>query len=148
MPAQQKSQSISQSVVVAARPEQIFDLLADPRKHPELDGSGTVRGAVSGPERLQLGSRFGMRMRIGLPYLVRNTVVEFEENRRIAWRHFNRAVWRYELEPVDGGTRVTETWDYSTALSPRVAELLGFPKANRKGIAVTLEQLQKRFAAS
>src|SRR4051812_42150492 len=128
------SRAVSESVVVAAPPEQIFDLLANPQRHAELDGSGTVKGSVSGPDRLQLGSRFGMRMRLGAPYLIRNTVVEFEENRRIAWRHFSHHVWRYELEPVEDGTRVTETFDYSTALSPRALELLRFPQANRKGI--------------
>lgn len=140
------SRSISGSVVVAAEPNEVFDLLADPRRHPEIDGSGTVRGAVRGPQRLQLGSSFGMRMRIGLPYLIRNTVVEFEQNRRIAWRHFGKHVWRYELEPVAGGTRVTETFDWSTAAAPKLIELAGFPKSNSSGITATLERLRARFA--
>lgn len=146
MTTQQRGRSVSESVVVAAPPEEVFDLLADPRRHPEIDGSGTVRGAVRGPARLGLGSTFGMRMQIGLPYLVRNTVVEFEENRRIAWRHFGRHVWRYELEPVAGGTRVTETFDWSTAWSPKVVEVGGFPTSNAQGITATLERLRSRFA--
>lgn len=144
--ARQNARSVSGSVVVPAPPEQVFDLLADPRRHPELDGSGTVKGMIRGPQRLRLGSTFGMRMRLGLPYPIRNTVVEFDENRRIAWRHVGRHTWRYELEPVAAGTRVTETFDYSTALSPRVLELLGFPEANRRGIHATLERLQSHFA--
>ena len=32
-------------------------------------------------------------------------VVEFEEDRRIAWRHYGHHIWRYTLEPTDGGTR-------------------------------------------
>jgi uncharacterized protein YndB with AHSA1/START domain len=136
------------STVVAAPPAEVFDLLADPRRHAEFDGSGTVQGAMSGPSRLALGTKFGMRMRIGLPYLIRNVVVEFEENRRIAWRHFGRHVWRYELEPVDGGTRVTETFDYAHALSPRVLELTGAPRANLRGISATLERLRTHFARS
>jgi hypothetical protein len=140
------SRTVSDSVVVTASPEQIFDLLADPRRHAELDGSGTVKGAVRGPSRLSLGATFGMRMRIGLPYLIRNTVVEFEENRRIAWRHFGRHIWRYELEPVDGGTRVTETFDWSPALAPQVLELAKAPQANLKGIRATLQQMKSRFS--
>ena len=31
------------------------------------------------------GSTFGMSMKVGIPYSMTNTVVEFEENRRIAW---------------------------------------------------------------
>jgi hypothetical protein len=62
-----------------------------------------------------------MSKKQGVSYSMVNEVVEFEEGRRIAWRPsmkmFNWVsggrIWRYELEPVDGGTRVTETWDIS-----------------------------------
>ena len=142
------TRSISDSIVVAAEPAEVFDLLANPRRHPELDGSGTVQGAVRGPNRLYKGATFGMRMRIGVPYFIKNTVVEFEENRRIAWRHFMHHIWRYELEPVPGGTRVTETFDWTPSRAPKVVELLRFPKANQRGITKTLEQLRDRFAGA
>lgn len=142
------SRRVSRSTVVAAPAQQIFDLLADPRRHPEFDGSGTVRRALSGPARLSPGARFGMQMRLGLPYPIRNEVVEFDEPRRIAWRHFHRHVWRYELEPVPGGTRVTETFDYAASRSPRVLEVMGFPARNRHGIEATLARLQEIFGAA
>jgi uncharacterized protein YndB with AHSA1/START domain len=99
--------------IIDAPPEEIFEVLARPGRHAEIDGSGSVRRAVRGPERLAPGARFGMAMRIGLPYRITNTVVEFEEGRRIAWRHLGRHIWRYELEPMAGGTQVTETFDWS-----------------------------------
>jgi hypothetical protein len=43
--------------------------------------------------------RLRMHMRIRLPYRVTNRVVELEPDRRIAWCHFARAVWRYDLPP-------------------------------------------------
>ena len=138
---------MGRSVVVAAPPEQVFALLADPARHAELDGSGTVRGRVSGPARLALGDRFRMRMHLGLPYLISNQVVEFEEGRRIAWRHFGRHVWRYELEPVDGGTRVTETFDWAPALAPRLLELARVPARNARGIEQTLARLARRWSS-
>ncbi len=138
---------MSRSVVVAAPPEQVFALLADPARHAELDGSGTVRGRVSGPARLALGDRFRMRMRLGLPYVISNQVVEFEEGRRIAWRHFGRHVWRYEVEPVDGGARVTETFDWAPALAPRLLELARIPARNARGIEQTLARLARRWPA-
>ncbi len=138
---------ISASAVVAATPDQVFALLADPHRHHELDGSGSLRGAVSGPRRLALGDRFGMRMRIGLPYQTLNRVVELEPDRRVAWCHFARAVWRYELEPVDGGTLVTETFDYGAAPGARVIELMGFPARNAQSITATLRRLQEIFSA-
>jgi uncharacterized protein YndB with AHSA1/START domain len=109
--------------VIAAPPDKIFDLLADPSRHPDIDGSGTVRGAKGGSERLALGSKFGMSMKMGLPYSMTSEVIEFDENRVIAWqtkppvswgeKFGGGRIWRYELEPVDGGTRVRETWDIS-----------------------------------
>jgi uncharacterized protein YndB with AHSA1/START domain len=138
---------ISLSRTVAAPADQIFDLLADPARHPELDGSGSVRASLStGPRRLALGARFGMRMRLGLPYTILNTVVEFEDGHLIAWRHFSGHRWRWRLADLgDGRTEVTETFDWSTARSPRAIELLGFPARNRRGIEATLDRLVTRF---
>jgi uncharacterized protein YndB with AHSA1/START domain len=136
------SRSVSRSVTVAAPPDEVFGLLADPRRHPEIDGSGTVRGRVRGPDRLHLGARFGMRMHYLLPYVISSTVVEFEEGRRIAWRHLGHHVWRYELAPApDGGTQVTETFDWSTARSPRALELARIPQRNAESIEKTLTRL-------
>jgi hypothetical protein len=86
-----------------------------------------------------------MAMRWGVPYRVRNTVVEFEEGRRIAWRHFGHHVWRYELEPVEGGTRITETFDWAPSLSPKALELWGAPQRNLGSIRATLRRLTGIF---
>jgi uncharacterized protein YndB with AHSA1/START domain len=137
---------ISESVDIAAPPEVVFAILADPRQHARVDGSGSVRALLKGPERLSKGATFGMDMKLfGLPYKIRNTVVEFEEDRRIAWRHFGGHRWRYVLEPTAAGTRVTESFDYSRyGLVPRlVVEVAGFPARNREGIAATLVKLKQ-----
>jgi uncharacterized protein YndB with AHSA1/START domain len=137
------NRQISMSRVVDAPAERIFDLLADPANHPLIDGSGSVRASRStGPGRLELGSRFGMDMRLGLPYRILNTVVEFEPGRLIAWRHFSGHRWRWRMHDLgDGRTNVTETFDWSTARSPKAIELLGFPSRNRRGIEATLRRL-------
>ncbi|HZY75470.1 MAG TPA: hypothetical protein VFE40_04060 [Jatrophihabitantaceae bacterium] len=70
------------------------------------------------PQRLSAGAKFGMDMKLGAPYKIVNTVIEFDEPKVIAWRHFNGHVWRYLFEPADGGTKVTEQWD-----ARRLAEL-------------------------
>ena len=137
-----KQRSVSVSRQIAAPAEVIFDILADPSRHAEIDGSGTVRGAkLDDPERLKMGARFGMKMKIVVPYDMRSTVVEFEENRLIAWAHFGKHRWRYELEPNDEGTLVTETFDWSTALSPQFIELAGYPKKHPANMEKTLERL-------
>jgi hypothetical protein len=40
---------ISRSAEVNAPAGEIFEIVADPRRHGELDGSGTVMGTVAGP---------------------------------------------------------------------------------------------------
>jgi len=133
---------VSVSRVIDAPAQKIFDVLADPSMHPVIDGSGSVQGSRGGnPERLSEGAKFGMDMKIGLPYRIRNTVVEFEDGKRIAWRHFGRHIWRYELEPAEGGTKVTETFDWSKSLAPWYIERAGYPKKHPKGMAATLERL-------
>lgn len=134
---------VAARIEVHAPAQRIFDLIADPRRHPEFDGSGTVRGAVSGPERLNLGARFGMAMRIGLPYRIGNEVVEFEEGRRIAWRHAGHHRWRYELEPIDESrTMVTETFDGSTARFPPALRLMNAYRNNEIACAKSLVRLK------
>jgi hypothetical protein len=128
---------------VDAPAQAVFDVLAAPAQHSAFDGSGTVQAQVSGPERLSLGARFGMGMRIRLPYRTDNTVVEFEEGRRIAWCHVNRHRWRYELEPVDeGSTLVTETFDGRTALFPPSLLLINALSNNQVAVAKTLVRLK------
>ena len=98
----------------------IFDLIADPKNHQKIDGSGMLQGELRSPERLYLGAKFGMKMKIIIPYLIKNEVVEFEENKSLAWRHLMHNVWRYELIEIDPRTtRVIQTWDGRKARSKR-----------------------------
>ncbi len=137
--------------VIPAAPEAIFDLLADPSRHQEIDGSGTVREAKGGSERLALGSTFGMSMKMGLPYSMVSTVIEFDENRLIAWqttgptaigKHLGGRIWRYELEPVEGGTKVSESWDirHESAFTKPVVRMA--EDKTRKNLAATLERIE------
>ena len=134
---------VSVSRTIAAPPEVVFAILQDPARHAEIDGSGTVVAATQS-QRLELGSRFGMKMRLGLPYRIGNEVVEFEQDRLIAWRHIGHHVWRYECSPLpDGGTEVTESFDWAPARVPKALEFLGVPERNRRSIVATLERLQE-----
>jgi len=132
---------------VTAEPQAIFDLLADPARHATIDGSGTVRGSgSSAPRRLALGSKFGMSMKLGVPYKITNEVVEFDEPSLIAWRHMGGHIWRYRLRPVDGGTEVTEEFDWRPSKSTLLLKITGAPKSNTKAIEATLDRLAAHFA--
>jgi len=135
------SRSISVSRLIPATPSRIFDLLADPRQHIRLDGSGSVTSVKHAPERLTLGSTFSMHMKMGLGYVTRNRVVQFQENRSIAWHHFALFEWRYDLEAVDGGTLVTESFNYDRPWA-FVIIALGFPERNRAAMEGTLQRLE------
>ena len=105
-------------IVIDAPAAKIFDLLANPSRHSEIDGSNTIKGNLSGPERLYLGAKFGMSMHLGIDYRIKNTVVEFEENKLIAWRHLGRWRWRYEIREISQNQcEVTETFDGRNSIS-------------------------------
>jgi uncharacterized protein YndB with AHSA1/START domain len=144
--------------VVPAPPEAIFALVADASRHPDIDGSGTVRQAKPGaPQRLALGSTFGMSMKMGIPYSMVNTIVEFEENRRIAWqarppgllgRFLAGRIWRYELEPVEGGTLVRESWDVSQDHQRALLTRGKLPETTRRNMERTLERIESLTVAT
>ncbi len=120
---------------IEAPADQIFELLADPRRHTELDGSGMLRGAVSDETITRVGDAFEMRMHLDEigDYVMRNYVVEFDPPRRIGWEPSpGDAVasedglypigvpaghrWSFELTPDGAGaTIVTEIFDCSSA---------------------------------
>ena len=137
---------LSHSIVVDADAATVFDVLADPTQHSLFDGSESVRGRMSGPPRLYLGARFSMRMRWHAPYVISNTVVEFEEDRSIAWRHLARHVWRYELRAIGTAgaprTEVTETFDWSPAPLGFMYQRLGWIRRNDDAILATLQRLK------
>jgi hypothetical protein len=143
-----RTEIVSVDQIVHATPEAIFNLLADPRQHPVIDGSGTVRktqGSV--PTRLSLGTKFGMDMKLGIPYKITNKVVEFTEGKQIAWRHYGGHIWRYILEPVAGGTKVTEQFDYAHSRSKLLLKVMGAVPKNEKAMRNTLENLEKHFSS-
>lgn len=136
---------------IHVEPAEVFAVLADPFQHPVIDGSGTVRSVKSDAPRLALGVRFGAAMQIaGMAYHITNTVVEFDEPRRIAWRHFAGHRWRYVLTPVDEGTLVREEWDASRLPWPvqQTLKIAGFPERNRRGMAETLRRLDERLGGT
>jgi hypothetical protein len=143
-----EDEQVSDSITVQAPPAVVFAILADPRAHSRIDGSGSVGNVLRAPERITAtGQTFMVRMKLfGVPYLIVNRVVEFEPDRLIAWRHFTANRWRYELAPTgDGGTTVTETFDMSRAdaVTDAVVRWAKFPERNRQGITGTLERLKK-----
>jgi hypothetical protein len=103
---------------IKAPAKKIFDFICDPRNHVRMDGSAMVKGVLKGPNRLVLGSKFGMRMKLGIPYVIKSQVIQWQENEVIAWQHLLHNVWKYELKEIDASTTlVIESWDGRNARS-------------------------------
>jgi uncharacterized protein YndB with AHSA1/START domain len=151
------NESVERTIPAAS--EAIFALLADPRRHRDFDGSGTVKEVKNAPERVKLGDEFGMVMKRGVPYSTHNVVIEFEDNRLIAWQHSATgtigslvgpgALWRYELQAVDGGTSVRETWDFSAVRGFKpILRLARSRDDTRAAMEKTLENIEALVSKS
>jgi hypothetical protein len=141
---------VSRTVIVQAPSAALFDIVADPFRHGELDGSGTVLDTVSGPHRLAKGVKFSVKMKQrGVPYRITSRVTEFDDGRLVEWRHPMGHRWRWELTPKsEGVTQVTETFDYShvSAAKAKALELFGMKKQNAAGIEKTLNKLEDQYS--
>lgn len=144
--------SVTVERLIKAPAAAIFEILATPSRHSEIDGSGTVKGsAVS--DRVSLGSTFTTDMKWVFPYKMVNTIVEFEENRRIAWqprpdnglldKFVGGRIWRYELDEREGGTLVKETWDISQERVP--LSVRGLAGTAKKGMIATLQRIAQKL---
>ena len=133
--------TVSRRINSSAR--DIFQILANPARHQEFDGSDSLRGARSAEVVTGVGDVFVMKMHF--PHLgdyeMNNHVVEYEQDRRIGWEpeagrgHPDAAPgspepgrwghrWSYQLTP-DGpdATVVTEIYDCSRAPEDERAQM-------------------------
>jgi uncharacterized protein YndB with AHSA1/START domain len=144
--------TVSVERVIKAPAREIFALLADAGRHRSFDGSGTVDHADAASIPLESDTTFSMRMRgrpetLFVPYTTNNTVVEFEPDRRIAWRSSTLGglvggrIWRYELVPTEDGTLVRETWDVSRDRQRPILKMGSMPRQTEDGMRATLARI-------
>lgn len=109
---------MSASREIAAAPDVLFELIADPAQQPRWDGNDNLTEAAAGQRVHAVGDIF--RTLIYSGEIRENHVVEFEEGRRIAWLPSEEGkqppghLWRWEIEPLGAGrSRVTHTYDWT-----------------------------------
>jgi hypothetical protein len=139
---------------IDATPEQVFAVLRDPQGHVAIDASGMLQGAT-GELVSAVGDSFAVHMdREALgdydlgEYDVTVTIATYEQDREIAWTVLGRVrpqighVYGYQLEPVDGRTRVTSYYDWSDIHEQwREADI--FPVISESALKATLGILDR-----
>jgi uncharacterized protein YndB with AHSA1/START domain len=147
---------LAASRTIDAPAERIFAVLADPRQHVRIDGSGCLQGTESGPVD-GVGQVFVMDMfrdDMG-PWHVANHVTEYQPGVALGWApilapdcalakqlsHITPGgqTYTYRLRETDGGTEVTQVYDWSGVTDPNFEAFCPF--VSREQLAATLDRL-------
>lgn len=143
------SQTVSRTINAPAT--DIFDVLSNPDRHKEFDGSGFVRSAVK-PQRISaVGDTFRMDMEgphMGGEYQMDNHVSGFQPNTLIAWKSAPAGTkppgweWMYELK-ADGSntTEVSLSYDWSAVTDKELLKKISFPLVSEESMETSLAQL-------
>lgn len=144
---------VSRSIDEPAK--KIFDLLTNPERHHEFDGSGFVVSDDKTDRIQKTGDVFRMNMNgphMGGDYKTENHVTGFDENKLVAWKTAPAGEeppgweWTWALESTGSdSTDVSLTYDWS-AMDPKAAQDLGMPLVSREQLEESLERLANAVA--
>ena len=151
------------TITIDAPIEAVFDVLADPNTHQDIDGSGWVRDSLDGRPLTAVGQIFRIAMyhenHPNKDYEISNRVEVLDRPRAIAWQpgqgpddrgnlmpskelHFGGWVWRYDLAAAGPGrTEVTLTYDWSAV--PKDNRDIQFPPFPPSHLDTSLKNLAK-----
>jgi hypothetical protein len=153
------SERLEAERTISADPATIFRILSDPQGHVAIDSSGMLMDATGEPVTA-VGDSFVVHMDrealgdypMGL-YDVTVTITTFVPDREIAWTILGQIrpqighVYGYTLEPVEGGTRVTSYYDWSS-IDPEWKKANIFPVIPQGALRATLGILARTAARS
>ena len=118
-----ESRIASASREIHAGPGRVFELIADPSRHPDWDGNDNVADAAPGQRVRSVGDVFSTTLTGGS--IRENHVVEFVEGRVIAWKPAEPGqmpvghLWRWEVQPIDDErSLVVHTYDWTGLTDP------------------------------
>ena len=145
--------TFSDSAVVAASPDTLYDLVSDVTRtgewSPVCVDCWWDEGATG-----EAGDWFtGRNVTPERTWETRSLVAVADRGREFAWLvGGSRARWGYTLEPVDGGTRLTESWEFLPDGLALMAERYGEDaqhqvevrtRAAHEGIPATLAAMKR-----
>ena len=143
------SQTVTRTINAPAA--EIFDLLSNPERHTEFDGSGFLRSAVK-PQRISaVGDVLRMDMEgdhMGGDYQVDNHVTGFQPNTLIAWKTAPAGTeppgweWVYELKAAGSDqTEVSLTYDWAKVSDKELLKKISFPLVSEDAMESSLADL-------
>ena len=140
---------ISASVVVDAPPDAVWEVVSDVARMPEWSPE-LRRLFVIGDKRPRVGMNLlGINRRGFAAWPTTSKVVRFEPGRAVAWKtRESGATWTYELQPEDGGTRLTGRRDLADftlgtkLMAPVIGGAEGHDQELADGIRATLERIK------
>jgi hypothetical protein len=134
---------------INASPSVVFQILADPHRQVEIDGSGMLVAAPGTEPIAAVGDVF--RMKMSQPafgeYETENHVVDFERDRVIAWMPAGAGLepsgvkWSWAIEPAGEGCLVTHTYDWSGLTDPAILAYINPPRVQPEQLQQTMDRL-------
>jgi uncharacterized protein YndB with AHSA1/START domain len=143
--------SITVQRTINASSQDLFDVLSNPQRHPELDGSGFVVSDEKTDRITGTGQVFRMNMtgdHMGGDYQTDNTVAGYEKNHLLAWQTAPADtdppgwewVWQLEAQGSDS-TAVTLTYDWSKVTDQDLLAKVHFPLVPESALEDSLGNL-------
>ena len=150
-------QSITVSRTIDASNTAVFDVLSNPERHVELDGSGFVRSVDQADRITGTGQVFTMNMEgdhMGGEYKTDNHVVGYDPGKLVAWKTAPAGTeppgweWVWELTPAGpDSTEVSCTYNWSQVTDQDLLDQVGFPLVSEEELEETLNKLAAAVAA-
>jgi uncharacterized protein YndB with AHSA1/START domain len=145
------STSLTVSRSINAPAAQIFDLLTNPDRHVEFDGSGFLRSSDKAQRITKVGQQFRMNMEgphMGGEYQTDNHVTGYAENKLVAWKTAPAGEeppgweWVYELKSEGSGdTEVSLTYDWSKVTDQKLIKQVPIPLVSADDLESSLASL-------
>lgn len=141
---------------IDAPAQDLFHILSNPERHPDIDGSGMVRSDFKTDRIQHTGQVFTMNQfwdKMGGDYKTDNHVVGYDENKLLAWKTAPEGEqppgweWVWELEPISPDqTRVSLTYDWSSVTDKELLKKISFPAVSQEAMEQSLGRLASAVA--
>ncbi|CDZ89652.1 conserved hypothetical protein [Rhodococcus ruber] len=129
----------------------LFEVIRNPLRHSEIDGSGTLIVPAGQPRITAVGQHFVAQVHFpgGTAYPVVNHVVAFEPGRLLAWLPANPDTpplgirWEWTFAEAAGGTAVRQTCDWSAVTDTAYLRRVRLPRVSAEQMSASLARLER-----